>query len=226
MSIEIQESKSLRKLSERLAEGNLEDDLRAVLLAAHTFKLGWAQLGVALLQVQSKKTYRNWGSTDFKGFCSKELGLRWGTVEKLLRSTYYMQRHEPRWLEADQAYQTEHPTPDLSAVNFLARGEEHQAIGSELRKDLHKEVFENGATGVKVGRLASPHINDAGRQALGMRPPAPEDPAARTALTATREVEKVVRGLKKAEAPEDVQERATALLEGMRRWKASLEEPS
>ena len=49
---------------------------------------------------------------------------------------------------------------------------------------------------------------------------------ARTALTATREVEKVVRGLKKAEAPEDVQERATALLEGMRRWKASLEEPS
>ena len=49
---------------------------------------------------------------------------------------------------------------------------------------------------------------------------------ARSALTATRDVEKVVRGLKRVEAPSDVQDRANALLEGVRRWQQTMEESS
>ena len=226
MSVEIEQSKTLQKLAQKRAEQNLEAGHREVLDATHTFKLGWAVLGATLLKVQRGHAYRNWGFTDFKSFCSKELGLRYATVEKLLRSTYYMQRHEPRWLDANQAIHVETPSPDLNAVNFLARGEEQQALPGALQQDLHKEVFEAGATGVKIGRMASAQLDDAGRQALGLRPPAPEDPATRTALSASRDVEKVVRGLKKVEAPTDVQERAMALLDGVRRWQASLEQSS
>lgn len=225
MSTELEQSKTLQRLAAKV-EGSTDAAHQEILRATHTFKLGWAVLGETLLRVQRNKSYRAWGFTDFKTFCSKELGLRFATVEKLLRSTYYMQRHEPAWLSYDQAAQVETPAPDLNAVNFLARGEEQQVFGGELAQSLHKQVFEGGATGVKVGRIAAAELDEVGRDKLGLKPPPPEDPVARSALTATRDVEKVVRGLKRVEAPSDVQNRARALLEGVRRWQQTMEESS
>ena len=225
MSTEIEQSKTLQRLAAKV-EGSSDAAHEEILRATHTFKLGWAVLGQTLLKVQRNKSYRDWGFTDFKTFCSKELGLRFSTVEKLLRSTYYMQRHEPAWLSYDQAAQVEAPTPDLNAVNFLARGEEQQVFGGELAQNLHKQVFEGGATGVRVGRMAAAELDDAARDKLGLKPPPPEDPVVRSAQTVSRNVEKVVSGLKKAAAPVDVQQRADALLEGVRRWNHSLEESS
>lgn len=223
MSVDLESSKTLQRLRQRMSEAEEQSDLRAVLDATHAFKLGWAQLGSTLLEVKGNRSYRDWGSADFKTFCAKELSLRWGTVEKLMRSAYYLKRHEPRWLSSEEAMQPDRPTPELSAVNFLARGEEHHAIGAELRQDLHKEVFELGATGVKVGRLASAALDDAARQALGLKPPSPTDPNARTSLRASRDVEGLMRSLKRVEAPDEVQHRAAALLESVLRWQRSLE---
>jgi hypothetical protein len=223
MSVEIEQSKTLQNLARKKAEGNLQDGHREALEAAHDFKLGWAVLGATLLKVQRGKNYRGWGFSDFKTFCSKELGLRYSTAEKLIRSTYYMQRHEPKWLDRSEAIDIETPTPDLNAVNFLARGEEAQAIPSELQHNLHKEVFEGGATGLKVGRMASAELGDEARAALGLRAPGPEDPTTRAAITTSRDVEKVLRGLKRVEAPGDVQRQAEELLAGVRRWQAGLE---
>jgi hypothetical protein len=226
VSADLEQSKTLQRLAQKRDAGNLDAAHKEVLDATHTFKLGWAVLGQTLLKVQRSKAYREWGFSDFKTFCAKELGLRYSTVEKLLRSTYYMQRHEPRWLDRNEAIQVETPTPDLNAVNFLARGEEQQVLGGELAQNLHKEVFESGATGIKVGRMAAAELDQTGRDALGLKPPPPEDPVVRSAQTATRDVAKVVRGLKKVEAPNDVQSSAGALLDGVRRWQNSLEESS
>ena len=79
---------------------------------------------------------------------------------------------------------------------------------------------------MRVGRMAAAELDDAARDKLGLKPPPPEDPVVRSALTVSRNVEKVVSGLKKAAAPVDVQQRADALLEGVRRWNHSLEESS
>jgi hypothetical protein len=220
--VEVATSKVLQKLHEGIESPDVDAELRALLTRARDFKLGWAALGEALLKVQQRKTYRNWGAADLKTFCRAELGLRWPTVEKLLRSTYYMQRHEPRLLDRSEPLAADRPAPELGSIDFLARGEEKNALSMDLLKNLHKEVFEEGAKPAKVSRLASAQLEPEARDLLGLKPPPHEDPKVRAVHSDLGTARRLAAALARHEAPENVQGEAKNLVTHLEAWATDL----
>jgi hypothetical protein len=220
--VEVATSKVLQKLHEAIDSPDVDGELRALLTRARDFKLGWAALGEALLKLQERKTYRNWGAADMKTFCRAELGLRWPTVEKLLRSTYYMQRHEPRMLDRNEPLAADRPSPELGSIDFLARGEAKNALSTEVLQSLHKEVFEEGAKPAKVSRLASAQLEPEARELLGLKAPPHDDPKVRAVYTDLGSARRLSAALARHEAPEKLQSDAKRLVDQLEAWATDL----
>ena len=216
-------SPALQKLEEKLADGDLQSQHRDVLNCTRNFKMGWVALGRSLRAVSNRRLYRQWDYSDLKSFCSKELGLRWSTVEKLLRSAGYVERHAPNYYGDEAPVGAKAASPDLRAVDLLARAEEKNLFATHegLQESLHSGCFEEGVTPAALGRLAARALDEGGREVLGLRQPPPEDPDQRKALNARTASARLVGSLARADAPEDLIAQARKISEQIETWAAS-----
>ncbi|MBM66550.1 MAG: hypothetical protein CMH55_09985 [Myxococcales bacterium] len=216
-------SPALQKLEAKLADGDLELQHRDVLQCTRNFKMGWVALGRSLRAVSQRRLYREWEYTDLKSFCSKELGLRWSTVEKLLRSAGYVERHAPGYYGNEMPVGPKTAAPDLRAVDLLARAEEKNLFATHegLQESLHSGCFEEGASPAALGRLAARALDEGGREVLGLRQPPPEDPLQRKALNARTASARLVGSLARADAPEELIDQARQLSGHIEAWAAT-----
>jgi len=138
-------TKSLEKLEHRM-EGLDENSVRyRVLQSVKNFKSSWMDLGQALYTVWKDKLYREWGYLTFEAYTSKEIGIRKDTAVKLLKSYYFLEKEEPRYLQKDFNESSEAAVvPGYEEVNALRLAKNKKEIGEEDYAALKKNVFEKG----------------------------------------------------------------------------------
>lgn len=112
--------------------------------AAKDFKASWVDLGRVLYTVYKDKLYKEWGFTDFDAYTSKEIHIRRQTATKLLKSYYFLENKEPKYIES---------APSVESVDLLRRASMRKDLDKEDYVDLKKKLFESGkdASEVKKG---------------------------------------------------------------------------
>lgn len=142
-------TKSLEGI-ERKMESAAADPIRLqVLQNAKSFKTSWIDLGQSLYAVWKDKLYKNWGYMTFDAYTSREIGIKKPTAIKLLKSYYFLEKEEPRYIKHDVAddeagEQTAAAIPSYEAVNVLRLAKEKKSIDSSDYASLRKDVLEKG----------------------------------------------------------------------------------
>lgn len=138
-------ARSLEKIEHKM-EGLDENSVRyRVLRSVKDFKASWMDLGQALYTVWKDKLYRDWGYLTFEAYTSKEIGVRKETAVKLLKSYYFLEKEEPRYLQKDFNETSEAAfVPGYEAINALRLAKNKKEIGEEDYAALKKNVFEKG----------------------------------------------------------------------------------
>jgi hypothetical protein len=131
------------------------DPVRADTLAkARAFKRTWLELAEALSRVQARKSWEDWGFTDFDAYCRKELHLRASTVAKLLGSYRFLETSAPRVIErarqGSDVFEAP-PIPSLPAVEFVQKATERAAADAETLETIQRVAFDEG---IDAGMLA------------------------------------------------------------------------
>ncbi len=138
-------TKTIRNIEEKI-QGLDESSLRRhILEAAKNFKTSWLELGRALYSVWKDKSFKEWGFASFDTYTAKEIGVRKQTAMKLLKSYYFLEKEEPRYLE--EGYVSEAPAvsvPTYETVNVLRLAKGKKALANADYDHLKKEVFEKG----------------------------------------------------------------------------------
>ncbi len=138
-------TRSIDKI-ERKMEGIEEDSIRRrVLMSAKNFKTSWIELGQSLYSVWKDKLYRDWGYIKFDAYTSKEIGIKKDTALKLLRSYYFLESEDPRYLQKE--YSASSPAasmPGYEAVNVLRLAKSKKALDRDDYFKLKREVLDMG----------------------------------------------------------------------------------
>ncbi len=110
---------------------------------AKRHKASWIQLGQYLFSIQKDKLFRDWGFLSFDTYCYKELGLRFNTASKMLKSYAFLEKEEPRLIEkkADE-YEGTQNIPGYEAVNILRLAKENKNFDSHDYADLRQSVLQ------------------------------------------------------------------------------------
>jgi hypothetical protein len=139
-------TKTDRQMEDRLLAVS-GDPLRAdTLQKARAFKRTWLELAEALTKVQAKRSFEEWGYTDFDAYCRKELHLRGSTVAKLLGSYRFLETSAPRVIERARGGvdHLETPIPSLPAVEFVQKATERAAADPETLETIQRVAFDEG----------------------------------------------------------------------------------
>src|ERR1043166_8097973 len=163
-------TKTDRQMEDRLL-AVAGDPLRAdTLQKARAFKRTWLELAEALTKVQAKRSWEEWGFTDFDAYCRKELHLRGSTVAKLLGSYRFLETSAPRVIERARTDRFEAPIPSLPVVEFVQRATETGAADAETLRTIRRVAFEEGAEAPvlnrQFGKLAFPQTDRERRDKL------------------------------------------------------------
>jgi hypothetical protein len=136
-------TKTDRQMEDRLLAVS-GDPLRAdTLQKARAFKRTWLELAEALTKVQAKRSWEEWGFTDFDAYCRKELHLRGSTVAKLLGSFRFLETSAPRVIERARTEGFE-AIPSLPAVEFVQKATERAAADPETLETIQRVAFDEG----------------------------------------------------------------------------------
>lgn len=142
-------------------KSSLQESLREkTLTAAKQHKSSWIALGQYLFTIYKDKHYRDWGFTNFEGYCMKELGIRQTTAAKLLRSYNFLEKEEPRIARAHLTEDAEPAKlPNYESVNLLRLAKENQNFTprdiAEIRESVIDEAREPKEVRAQVKKLLS-----------------------------------------------------------------------
>ena len=103
------------------------------------FKGNWLELARFVSVVHSRRAFVQWGFITFDSYCTRELKLRKQTVEKLMRSYYFLEREEPDYLRSADARPA-----DYESVNILRRARARKQLPPEAYTHLRASVLEDG----------------------------------------------------------------------------------
>ncbi len=109
------------------------------------FKLSWVNLGRVLYTVWKDKLFKVWGYEKFETYITKEVGIRKATAVKLLRSYFFLEKEEPRYLSDN--YGAEEPAAKIAeyeTVNVLRNAKEKKDITRSDYQNLKEAVFQKG----------------------------------------------------------------------------------
>lgn len=123
-----------------------------VLRRARAFKRSWIELGEALTAIYERESWTAWGHESFEIYCSKELHLKKGTVQKLLGSFRFLQTSAPRVIERSRERDAEAPMPSMQAVDFVARATERGAADQDTMREIERAAFDEGAEAPMLAR--------------------------------------------------------------------------
>ena len=132
-------------LSGRPGHKNDDDLRRMVVESSKEFKTSWVNLGRVLYSVWKDKIFKRWGYEKFESYITKEVGIRKSTAVKLLRSYFYLEKEEPRYLQEGYAEDTEAAAiPAYETVNVLRLAKDKKDLPQQEYLNLKKAVFEKG----------------------------------------------------------------------------------
>jgi len=112
---------------------------------ARRHKASWIELGRHLYTVHKDKHFKAWGFLSFETYCQKELGIKQQTAAKLLKSYYFLEREEPRYVEP-KFPETEAPKkiPDYESVNLLRLARENKKLTPQDFAQIRDSVLSAG----------------------------------------------------------------------------------
>ena len=116
-----------------------------VLYSALKFKTNWIELGEKLYKVYHEKSYAEWGYDSFDKYCTKEVGIRKKTIEKLTNSYYFLQKHEPKVLE-DYSKKNIAGIPDYNTINLLSQIKSDENVSEDVFDEFKHAAFDEGCT--------------------------------------------------------------------------------
>jgi len=138
-------TKSLKNIESAMEELDASSMRHKVLQAAKDFKTSWIDLGQALYSVWKDKLYKNWGYAQFDTYTAKEIGIKKPTALKLLRSYYFLEREEPRYLRREYNAEADTNTlPSYEAIDLLRRAGAKKTIDKEDYNRIKTNIFERG----------------------------------------------------------------------------------
>ena len=139
-----QATKTERMLEEAIHRFAGDAERVAALEQARRFKRSWIDLAEVLAKVREGEAYLRWGFASFDEYCTRELHLKRGTVDKLCASYGFLRANAPR-LARDEPEDVVHPVPSWQAVDFVARAAERGAADEDTLAEMKRAVFEEGA---------------------------------------------------------------------------------
>lgn len=122
-----------------------QDELREkVVEVARRHKASWIELGQYLYTIQRNKMYKYWGFLEFDGYCMKELGIKPLTALKMVRSYQFLEREEPKVIEARSGEDNVRKIPSFEAVNILRLARKNKLLTAKDLDHIREEVLEDG----------------------------------------------------------------------------------
>ncbi len=143
--MEYRKTKTIRNLEERMQEFGEDTFRRHALEAAKNFKTSWVELGRALYSVWKDKKFKEWGFAKFDTYTSKEIGIRKQTAMKLLKSYFFLEKEEPRYLQDSFLAQADAANvPTYEAVDVLRMAKSKKSLDENDYDNLKKGIFQEG----------------------------------------------------------------------------------
>jgi len=138
-------TKSLEHIEQRMQVMDEGSFRYQVLQNVKSFKTSWIDLGQALYAVWKDKMYKEWGFLTFEAYTAKEIGIQKQTAVKLLKSYYFLEKEEPKYLEKNYKNSDNVTSlPSYESVNVLRLAKSDKRLGERDYEGLKKEVFEKG----------------------------------------------------------------------------------
>lgn len=171
-----------------------------VLESSRRFKASWLDLARQLVRVQSENAWKEWGYSTFDSYCTRELRIKKATAQKLLMSYGFLEKHEPRALDAEDASSR---VPSVEVIEVLSRAEERGQLDEETWQDVRETIWERPIEPSELKRELAKRFPE----------PPPEEPpvdlALRRMAAQARKLARDLAGSK--QVPRAVAERAAAL---------------
>jgi len=126
-----------------LATASDNDLLRQKTLeTARRHKASWIELGQMLFAVHKDKHFKTWGFLSFETYCVKELGMKAGTVSKLIKSYAFLEKEEPRVVDSRNLEDGEpSKLPNLDSVHMLRLVKENQKLPPQDYAEVRESVI-------------------------------------------------------------------------------------
>ena len=140
----IQKTKSINQIEERMGELEPESLRYKVLDCARGFKSSWIELGQYLFSVYKDKLFKDWEYLTFEAYCLKEIGIKQTTAMKLLKSYSFLEHQEPAFLKK-QSLEERKPNqiPSYESVNALRVAKESERLSLSEYETLREEVLDD-----------------------------------------------------------------------------------
>jgi len=143
--MEFKKPRSLESIEEKMDSTPGDGIRHQVLQGAKSFKTSWIELGQMLYSVWKDKLYKEWGYTTFDAYTAKEIGIKKQTAVKLLRSYYFLEKEEPKYLAEDYVKEVAPAKlPTYEAVDVLRLASQKKDIDKEDYENLRSNVLEKG----------------------------------------------------------------------------------
>jgi len=144
---------SIERIENRMAQVEAGSLRHKVLQSAKSFKTSWVELGQSLYSIWKDKAYKEWGYAKFETYTAKEIGIRKQTALKLLKSYYFLEKEEPRFIKEDYVRTAETASvPTYEAIDALRRANSNKDIDKTDYATIRKNVLEGGRGAVEVKR--------------------------------------------------------------------------
>jgi hypothetical protein len=202
------QTRAVARLEKQLQIIDPESTRAHLIKCTINFRRSWIDLGFWLSNVAQGGDYAEWGFVGFDEYCAGELGIKKQTVNKLVSSYRWLQKHEPARLAAvhrgEDVFLPDHAT--VYELEQTANAVD-ETVGKEEFKQLRERVMAgDGEEGALRKEL----------QAARRQPPLP-DAERHAAIAKLRHAMRTVRKLAaEAEAvPEGLRERLDRLLAEM-----------
>ena len=138
-------AKSLDNIEQKMKDMDEKSMRYHVLECAKGFKTSWINLGRALYTVWKDKVYKTWGYSTFDTYTAKEIGIRKNTALKLLRSYYFLEKEEPRYLKEEYAESADaSQVPSFESIDVLRQAKNKKGLDEEDYQSLKNDIFEKG----------------------------------------------------------------------------------
>ena len=146
-------TKILSNLESKMENMNGSSFRYKILDAARKFKTNWLELSECLYTVKKDKKYKEWDYTTFEAFCTKEIGIKNHTANKLLQSYYFLHRHEPQML-TEITSQKKEPSeiPRYEAIDILRKAKKHKEFKDTNYNKLKEDIFEKSLEPREIGK--------------------------------------------------------------------------
>ncbi|MCQ9207951.1 MAG: hypothetical protein NG712_01020 [Omnitrophica bacterium] len=144
-------TKSIEALEKKMASADPSTLRHQVLKNVKSFKTSWIELGQALYAVWKDKLYKDWGYSKFEAYTAKEIGIRKQTALKLLRSYFFLEKENPRYLTKDYNQDADAASvPTYESIDLLRRVGNKKELDRMDYENIKKNVLERGKDALVV----------------------------------------------------------------------------